>query len=269
MAEGRSESGVKSVQVALDVIEAVAATEGEIGVSELALKLGLTKATVFRHLQTLVERNYLVQNQKTARYRLGIQCRLLGQASASRTDLLTAAEEASVVLRDQTGLSVVVSTVRMRDVVVLTTQLASAATPIAQRPGTEMCLYGSAQGRVAVAFSRKPLLAQIKRQKRVKYTSRTTTEWPELEAKIAKVRDQGWADAPEELALGLNAVAAPIFDDSADCVGAIAVVGLINDLPDTPDQAVIDALLAAAERISVKLGFNPAIALRRHTAGQG
>ena len=63
--------GVKSVHLAFEVLEAVAFGPGEIGVSELANKLQTTKGTVFRHLQTLVERGYLIQNASTQRYRVG------------------------------------------------------------------------------------------------------------------------------------------------------------------------------------------------------
>lgn len=265
MAEERSDTGVKSVQVTLDIIEAVAASEDEIGVSELAVRIGLTKATVFRHLQTLVERNYLVQNSKTSRYRLGIQCHLLGQISNSRIDLLSASDEVASQLRDETGQSVVVSAVRLRSLVVLATHLGPSPLQIGERPGSELSLYGSAQGRVAVAFSRKPLLAQVKRQKRVQFTHHTITEWSALEERFRRTQQQGWADAPEELLLGLNAVAAPIFDDTADCVGAIAIVGSIQHLQYDPDQRLIEALLAAAERISIKLGFNPPISPRRNS----
>lgn len=263
MAEERTERGVKSLHVALDVIEAVAASEEEVGVSELAATLGLTKATVFRHLQTLVERNYLVQNVKTSRYRLGIQCHLLSQISSNRIDLLSASTDAAMWLREVSGLSVVVSAVRLRSVVVLATHLAPSAVQIGERPGSEICLYGSAQGRVAVAFSHKPLLAQIKRQKRDAFTDYTTTEWGKLEELIRQTRQQGWADAPEELLLGLNAVAAPIFDDTGDCIGTLAVVGFLQHLPRTPDMRIINALLTAAERISINLGFNPTVPLRR------
>ncbi|MTJ84250.1 MAG: IclR family transcriptional regulator [Telmatospirillum sp.] len=265
MAEERSDTGVKSVQVALDIIEAVAASETEVGVSELASRLGLTKATVFRHLKTLVERNYLVQNSRTTRYRLGIQCHLLGQISSNRVDLLSASEEAATLLRDETGQSVVVSAVRMSGLVVLATHLGPSPLQIGERPGSELSLYGSAQGRVAVAFSRKPLLAQVKRQKKEPFTPHTITEWPDLETKFRETYERGWADAPEELLLGLNALAAPIFDDTADCIGAIAIVGSIQHVPYDPDPGLVSLLLAAAERISIKLGFNPPVSVRRHS----
>lgn len=256
MADDRS--GVKSLNLALDVIEAVAAAEEDIGVTELAARLGLTKATVFRHLQTLVERNYLAQDARTSRYRLGIQCQLLAQPSGNRIDLRSASEEMAHWLREETGLSVVVSAVRARSVVVLTTLTTKNALQIGVRPGSELSLHSSAQGRVSLAFGRASLMKFARNQTWSAFTPLTIMGWEELDAKIDRIRRQGWADAPEELALGLNAIAAPVFDDSADCVGTIAVVGLIHSLPRTVDPAVTEALLVAAQRVSAQLGHAPA-----------
>lgn len=54
----------------------------EVGGIELAVKLGTTKSSVFRHLKTLVERGYLSQIPQTSKYRLGIQAYVLGQVAA-------------------------------------------------------------------------------------------------------------------------------------------------------------------------------------------
>ena len=78
------------MQLALDVLERVASAGEEVGVSELAVQLGTTKGSVFRHLKTLVERGYLSQNPQTSKYRLGIQAYVLGQVAASGIDLLVA-----------------------------------------------------------------------------------------------------------------------------------------------------------------------------------
>lgn len=48
---------------------------------ELAVKLGTTKSSVFRHLKTLVERGNLSQIPQTSKYRLGIQTYVLGQVA--------------------------------------------------------------------------------------------------------------------------------------------------------------------------------------------
>ena len=71
MTDDRSDTGVRSVQLALDVLEAIAFSGEELGVTQLADRLKVTKGSVHRHLLTLVERGYLVQNPATTRYALG------------------------------------------------------------------------------------------------------------------------------------------------------------------------------------------------------
>ena len=58
-------TGVRSVQLAIDVLEAVAFAPEEMGVTQIAERLSVTKGSVFRHLKTLVDRGYLSQNAAT------------------------------------------------------------------------------------------------------------------------------------------------------------------------------------------------------------
>ena len=55
-------AGVRSVELAIDVLEAVAFSGEEMGVTQIADRLSVTKGSVHRHLHTLVERGYLTQN---------------------------------------------------------------------------------------------------------------------------------------------------------------------------------------------------------------
>jgi IclR family KDG regulon transcriptional repressor len=262
MAEERSETGVRSVQVALDVLEAVAFAEGDVGVSELAARLGLTKGSIFRHLQTLVERGYLAQNPATSRYRLGVKLHLLGQVASGRIDLLSAAEAPMKALRDEIGQTVVLATVGLRGVVVLSTLMGKAPIEIGVRPGSELRFHASAQGKIALAFGRRALAAQLRRQPLDRFTEHTIAELPVLDREIDEIRRRGWATAPEEVLLGVNALAAPIFDDAGECVATLALVGSIQFIPRRPDAAQIAALTRATEQISRHLGFSEAQRVR-------
>ena len=110
MQEDRSDGGVRSVQLALDVLETLAFSNEELGVTQLAQRLKLTKGSVHRHLLTLVERGYLVQNPITTRYALGPRSRLLAHY-APDADLIQLAAGPMRELRDQLGHSVVLSEV--------------------------------------------------------------------------------------------------------------------------------------------------------------
>jgi DNA-binding IclR family transcriptional regulator len=251
----RSDTGGRSVQAALDVLEAVALAEGEVDVTGLAQRVGLTKGSIFRHLQTLVERGYLAQNLTTSRYQLGVKLHLLGQVASGRIDLLSAAEEPLKALREELGQTVVRATVGLKSVVALSTLLAKAPIQIGVRPGTELGFHASAQGKVALAFGRRTVVAQTKRQPLARFTERTITDPAALEREIEKVRRRGWATAPEEFVIGINALAALVFGETGDCVGTVAVVGSIQFIPRAPDASQVDAVTRTADWISRNLGF--------------
>jgi IclR family KDG regulon transcriptional repressor len=102
MNDDRSDAGMRSVRLALDVLEAVAFSGEEVGVTQLAERQKLTKGSVHRHLLTLVERGYLVQNAATTRYALGPKSRLLARL-APEADLIQLAVGPMRELRDRLG----------------------------------------------------------------------------------------------------------------------------------------------------------------------
>ena len=57
------------------------------------------------------------------------------------------------------------------------------------------------------------------------FTDETVTARSDLEAELDVVRQRGWASVREELEVGLNAVAAPVYDADARVVAALSVSG--------------------------------------------
>ena len=253
MAEDRSDIGVRSVQIALDVLEAVAFSGEELGVTQLAERLDLTKGSVHRHLLTLVERGYLVQNPVNTRYAIGPKSRLLARL-APDVDLLQLAEGSMRELRDQLGHSVVLSARTPRGALVLNTVQGTFAIEIGVRPGSELSFHGSAQGKILLAFAPRPQQERVLSRPLQSFTTHTLVDRRLVEEELVRAVKLGFASAPEEAMLGINSIAAPIFDEKDACVGAVALVGSIQFLPAQPDLASISALKATADQISRKLG---------------
>jgi len=255
-------SGVRSVQLALDVLEAVGFSGEEVGVTQLADRLNVTKGSVHRHLLTLVERGYLVQNPVTTRYALGPKSRLLARL-APDADLARISEGPMRELRDGLGHSVVLSAATPRGALVLNTVQGTSAIEIGVRPGSELSFHASAQGKILLAFSPRPQQERVLGRPLAAFTPYTIVDPKRIEDEIVRAVRSGFAAAPEEAMLGINAVAAPIFDDKDACIGALALVGSIQFLPAEPDAATVSALKAAAQRISHKLGHVEAAGERR------
>lgn len=79
---------IQSVSHALDVLDELTKANGEIGVTELASKLGLQKNNVFRILATLELRGYVEQSPSSEEYSLGVKTLELGQSYLAQSDLI-------------------------------------------------------------------------------------------------------------------------------------------------------------------------------------
>lgn len=253
ISDERVDGGVRSVQVALDVLEAVAFSDEELGVTQIAERLGLTKGSVHRHLLTLVERGYLVQNPVTSRYARGPRSRLLAHY-APETDLIQIANGPMRELRDLLGHSVVLSEWTPRGALVLSMVVGTAAIEIGVRPGSELPFHSTAQGKVLLTFASSAQRERALARPLLSFTVHTVTDPKRIEQELAGVARHGFATAPEQAMLGINAVAVPIFDAKDSCAGALALVGSIQFLPADIDAKSVAALKAAANHISRLLG---------------
>jgi DNA-binding IclR family transcriptional regulator len=258
---------VRSVQLAIDVLETVSFAHEEMGVTQIAERLKVTKGSVYRHLHTLVERGYLAQNPATSRYKIGPKSRLLARR-APETDLMQLAEGPMRELRDTLGHTVVLSEMTPRGALVLVTLASISPIEIGVRAGSELPFHATAQGKVMLAFAPRPFQDRVLSHRFAAFTDRTIISAERLEKILLDVAKCGYASAPEESMLGLNAVAAPIFDGHDACIAALAIVGSIQFLPDKPKQSDIDGLTKASQQISRKLGHTEpreGIAIRRKT----
>src|SRR5215468_1099053 len=152
MADEGAAGMVRSVHLAIDVLETVSLADEEMGVTQIAGRLHVTKGSVHRHLQTLVERGYLAQNPATSRYTIGPKGRLLARL-APDTDLVKLAEGPMRELRDALGHSVVLSEMTPRGALVLARLNSTSPIEIGVRPGSELPLHATAQGKVLLAFA--------------------------------------------------------------------------------------------------------------------
>jgi DNA-binding transcriptional ArsR family regulator len=81
----------ETVDLSLRLLERLASSSEPIGVSELAREFASSKATVYRHLQTLVRHGFAHQDSTTMRYAAGIKLFILGERLRERFDILALA----------------------------------------------------------------------------------------------------------------------------------------------------------------------------------
>lgn len=247
------QTGVRAVETALLILEKVAFTDEPLGVTQIAASVGLTKSAVFRHLFTLVDRGFLVQDA-SARYRLGPKAYLIGRLAPPTGDIVSIAQDAMRAARDTSGLAVVISTISQEGVFVLETLHGTMPIEIGVRPGSHLALHSSAQGKIFLAFGPDELMEQLRAGELRKMTSHTIVDKARLEEEVAKVRAQSYAVAPEETILGINTLAAPVFNHEGRLAASVAFVGSIQHIPAKPTDEQVQMVLSLARSISRALG---------------
>jgi DNA-binding IclR family transcriptional regulator len=246
--------GPSTTLISLSIIHALLESGGEDGVSALAAKVGVPKARVHRHLAVLKDAGYITQDEVTKRYRVGWRLYLLGQDLVGQFDVVRIAKPAMEELREAVGQTTVLTTFTDEEVVVLDVLSGRSPVDIVLHPGVRFGYHCVAQGKVGLAFGPRRWLDAALRGM-TPNTVHTITDAATLEAELELVRRQGWADAPEEIYTGVNAIAAPVFSAQGEPMGAMAVVGSIHYLPTTPSPHTVSAVLRGAEQLSRRIGY--------------
>lgn len=253
----RTGDGVQAVVLALNMLEFVAQSQRAVGVTELAKAFGATKSRIHRHLQTLVAAGYLTHEAESERYRVSARLMALGQAVSEGHEMTAAARPAMRELRDKFGHSVALSVPEDGAMRIVGTLPGTSNVEMGVKPGSVLSMHASAQGKIALAFGEEALLRRVMQHPLEKLTPNTLTDPIELAADVRSARQRGWAVAYNEALLGLNALAAPVFDALGQFAGSVAVVDSIQFIPAEPPEDLVKAVRAAARRISADLGYRP------------
>lgn len=105
---------IQSVSHALDVLDALTEAGKELGVTELASKLGLQKNNIFRILATLELSGYVEQNPDTECYALGVKALELGQSYLAQSDIILRSLPYIKKLSEEIGETVSLAVLRDR-----------------------------------------------------------------------------------------------------------------------------------------------------------
>lgn len=246
---------ISAVVTTLSIVEAMAEYGAPIGVSELAKLVDTAKPRTYRHLRTLLEKRYVIQDSATDKYCLTLKFLHLGQSVATNMSFMKEAQREMPALRDKVNLSVSLGQIEEGGVRILDILKNRATIEISTPPGTLLDFHSSAQGKVALAFGSSKLLETQLGRSLMRRTKHTHVEAHALRAEIIEVRKLGWAVAPQEALIGINALAAPIFASDGELAGTITIVGSIQHLPARPAASTIAAVLSAAVSISSRLGY--------------
>lgn len=247
---------VHSVRHALRLLCAFDTAESELGVSELARRLGLSKSTVHRLLATLRDEGFVEQNPATARYGLGLRLLELGTQAANRLQLHESATAFLEDLHAKTGETAHVAVRDGRDVIYVQRREGPRTLRLFDVVGRRNHAHCTSTGKVLLAaLSARQLSAVLDGVELETHTEHTITDLEQLRAELDWVRQRGYALNINETERGVASVAAPIRGADARVVAAISVAGPAERFRGAPARELAAATIEAARGISERLGY--------------
>ncbi len=241
---------VGAVSRALAVLDALAASDGELGTNELARRTGVNASTVSRLLSTLAEAGY-VDQAANGRYRLGVRFVQLGNAVIDRLDLRELARPLLERLVAETGEAATLSIAGEHEAVTVDYVRSPQAVQSIAQVGRPSVAHATATGKVLLAFGGvTPPPGPL-----TQYTTRTIADPRSLLGEIERVRRNGWADAVGEREPDLAAIAAPVRGSRGELAAILGVQGPASRFDEGARERGLIALTRAAAELSARLGL--------------
>jgi len=215
---------VGSVQKAFAILDTFSPRKPEWSLTELATELGLNKSTLFGLLRTMERSDYVTQNPRTKRYRLGMQ--LLNRATLviDSADVSRVAPPYIDALRDLVQENTHLGVLHDGEVVYLYRAQGPQSLSVNSRPGMRAPAHCTAMGKAMLAFLPEADVAFIARSRGLgALTAHTITDVLTLQRHLAEIRHLGYAVDAEEFQIGSQCIAAPVFDLRGQVVAAISV----------------------------------------------
>jgi DNA-binding IclR family transcriptional regulator len=244
---------VRAARVAVRILELLA-THDELGVTEIARTTGTTKPRVYRHLRTLLSLGYAVQRAGSDRYARGPKllalARVIGQSSED--GLIELARPVLQQLHEQFDHTFNLSLAYGESVSIVESLQGKALVGIGVKLNQQLPLHSTAAGKLLLAdrLARDGLLPACDL---TRFTEHTIAEPDKLKAELEKINRQGWAGAPEEVVLGINAISVSVRDHRGELVGMLSAMDSIQFIPPEPPRALVSALRDAAAEMTSRL----------------
>lgn len=215
-----STNGTQAIDRAAQLLALVVRADEPISFTELAEETGLARSTTSRLLAAL-EANHLLERDPAGAYISGPLFALYAARHDPWSQVARLAEPVLQKVGADTGETVNLAVPRGETVV----QIAqvNATYMLGARDWTHVTVppHCSALGKVLYAFDVLPVPAGPLRQ----LTEHSLADTDTLRADLATVRRRGYGITREELEIGLDAVAAPVYGRDGTVVAAMGVSG--------------------------------------------
>lgn len=246
---------VQTARTMFEIVEFVKTRQGTT-ITEAASELGYAKSTVHRHLSTLLDLGYVVEEADG--FHIGLRFLDLGQQARTRREGYKLAKSKVDEIADTTGERVQFIVEEHGEAVYLYRSLGENAIRTDPGIGRRIPLHATAAG--------KAILAHIEEERRFEIieqtefdpiTDNTITGPEELIDELEQIRERGYSFNCQENLDGLHAIGAAVSDPDSRVLGALSVSGPTHRFKgDRFHEELPDLMLGTANELELNIAHS-------------
>ncbi|SDH17456.1 transcriptional regulator, IclR family [Alteribacillus persepolensis] len=236
-----------SLENALRALKSFSEEEPELGVSELAEKLGLALSTTHRLLATLAEEDFVVKNPATNKYTIGLSVLQLTNTVTEQIKIIKESYPILKQLTEDTGESSHVGILDGSQVIYLQKVDGIYPVKLDSYLGKRNPIHCTSSGQIILAFQPDHIVEEILQPPLPTYTPFTLTNKHDIYEKLKKARQMGVVTSDQEFRHNIYSIGAPIYKDSRHVVASINIAGPVKRILPHKKYCIEKVLRASKE----------------------
>mgnify|MGYP001254007434 CR=1 FL=1 len=245
--------GIKSVENAIIILEAVKNSEVPLTLTELSNRSNLSKNNLKKYLVTFVNNGVLNFDEETKTYDFGAKLVEFGLNALNRLDIHSKIEPYMLQIRDEFNESSVLAIWTEKGPMISKYQSSGNSINVEIEVGYYPSLLGGSVGKCFAAFLPNERTIDLQREEIQRYNLDPDDVIQELkqikEAGFAS-RDDYFGDLP-----GGTSISCPIFDHTGEMIAAIGIIGFAHNLNTDPTSSIGKRLKQIADKVSTRLAY--------------
>jgi len=252
---GAATSQVQSLTRGLSILDALAKAEGGLTLTDVAQRVTLAPSTAHRLLSTLEKMGFVYQAGDLGRWYVGLQAFTVGSSFLASRDFVAQSHPYMRRLMEQSGETANLGILDGTEAVFVDQVQCREMMRTIVKLGSRAPLRASGVGKaIFAAMPDDEIEAILKVKGLPRITGNTITSPETMWAAIRVIRQRGWSFDDEEHALSTRCVAAPIYNEHAEVLGAISLAGPSSRLPDERIKQLGALVAHTAEDLTHRLG---------------
>lgn len=255
--EVKERKTIGSVIKAIDVLNYLAQSDREQGVTEISNGLGMGVSATYHLLNTLRECNIITQNEKTKKFKLSLRLWQIGMLAYGQNDISISLKPFLKKLRDLTGETANLTVLDNDHIVYIAQEESEKAIKMFTKTGASAPLHCTGAGKILLAHqSEDRKNAIIEGLELKKFTGNTIIDKDTLIGRLNKIKAQGYGFDEEERNIDVFCIGAPIFNVNDEVIACISISGPKSRFTDEAIPNWVDIVVSIAKESSEFLAGN-------------